>query len=665
MAFVYRAQKFKKFRPNTALGPGQYLPITETKFVKSNNGRAPFESSSKKLNTIYGESFSRIKQIPGPGKYYQDPVYEKSRRIRNLSSIKYSGQEENLLQDKYLSKTGNNFRTKYEVNKAKEVLGFEVKDKRFKNASNLSPGPGNYFQEDKSLNKNQKLRAKSAMEINTINKNKNKNKKGISAPSIPYNDNGFEIDNNNSLIKLEDPNEFMMFRGDQKESVGPGSYDLDNPQIWLKGGTSWSKMKGPKSGNHFGKTEKKVENISKTSTRPQTALEISQNMISTHSINSVSDKSNMSRAATAKMLKTTREQRKWNMIQMRKDFKEETKNRRNKSNRVPLIADDIYDKELQKFNNKQPPGPGYYIDIEKESDFFKRSIPYPEFRQFFLSNNERFPEEKINPLIGPTTYFKQNFYYGGSFNNVDIEMKKDKNKIKETPFNTREKRFNNINAVNGSLNSKKISTPGPGAYNPETKKDKIKNNMNYMFNCRQKRFGPSSSELKWVMMTPGPGDYINPYTATGTRNTLLINGIYTDIRKGKEILRQKAKTQKPLKSMEGDGYPGVGTYDPDKVISIAYQNRKKAKDRKENEKLKIAFDSHIKNEKDFNELKSNLGPGIHYRELPVKAPFIRSPFQSEEERMKLNDTGSGLEPGHYNVKSYFDWNKKTYNVSYL
>jgi len=47
MAFVYRAPKFKKFRPNTALGPGQYLPITETKIVKSNDGRAPFESSAK------------------------------------------------------------------------------------------------------------------------------------------------------------------------------------------------------------------------------------------------------------------------------------------------------------------------------------------------------------------------------------------------------------------------------------------------------------------------------------------------------------------------------------------------------------------------------------------------------------------------------------------
>ena len=73
MAFVYRAEKLKKPRPNTALGPGQYLPITETKLVKSNEGRAPFESSVKKFNTIYGES-SKTKIVPGPGKYYQDPI---------------------------------------------------------------------------------------------------------------------------------------------------------------------------------------------------------------------------------------------------------------------------------------------------------------------------------------------------------------------------------------------------------------------------------------------------------------------------------------------------------------------------------------------------------------------------------------------------------------
>ena len=141
MAFVFREPKLKRIRPNTALGPGQYLPITETKLVKSNEGRAPFESSVKKFNTIYEDSSNKLKDNPGPGKYYQDPVNEKTRKLRNLSSIKYSGQEENLLQDKYLSKTGNNFRTKYDVNKSKEVLGFEVKDKRFRNVSNLNPGP--------------------------------------------------------------------------------------------------------------------------------------------------------------------------------------------------------------------------------------------------------------------------------------------------------------------------------------------------------------------------------------------------------------------------------------------------------------------------------------------------------------------------------------------
>ena len=662
MAFVFREEKLKKIRPNTALGPGQYLPITNTKLVKSNDGRAPFESSVKKFNTIYNDSLSKL---PGPGKYYQDPVNEKTRKLRNLSSIKYSGQEENLLQDKYLSKTGNNFKTKYEVNEVKEVLGFEVKDKRFKNVSNYNPGPGDYIIPDELLIKNKKIRAKSALEVNIKNKNKNKNRKIISAPSIPYNDNGFEIDDNNSLIKLEDPNEFMMFRGDKKESVGPGSYNLDNPKIWFKNGTSWSKMKGNKTMNKLNKEQKKNENESKISTRPQTALEISQNMVSTHSINSVSDYTNMSRASTAKMLKTAREQRKWNMIQMRKDFKEETQKRRNKSNRIPLLANDIYDKQIQKFNNKQTPGPGYYLDIEKESDFYKRSIPYPEFKQFFLSNNERFPEEKINVMLGPTTYFKQNIYYNSSFNTGEIDKRIDINKAKETPFSTREKRFNNINSKNGNIGAKQMKTPGPGSYDPQYIKHKSTNKKYNIFNINQKRFGPTSSELKWLMMTPGPGDYINPYTATGTRNTLLINGIYTDIRKGKEILRQKSKTQKPLKPVENEGNPGVGTYDPDKVMSIAYKNRKISKERKENEKLKIAFDSHIKNEKIKNELKSNLGPGIYYKELPIKAPFIRSPFQNEEERMKETNIGSGIEPGHYNVKSYFDWNKKTYNVSYL
>ena len=669
MAFVFREEKLKRIRPNTALGPGQYLPITDTKIVKSNVGRAPFESSEKKFKPQFGENYSYKKGTPGPGNYYKNDVEEKSKKLENLAKIKQTSQEENLLQDKYLSKTGNNFKTKYNVNNQKEVLGFEVKDKRFKNVSNINPGPGDYFQNIQNEKQN-KFRAKSAIAINPKNQNKknkyiNKNN-GVSVPSIPYNDNGFEIDDNNSLIKLEDPNSFLMFRGDKKESVGPGSYDLDNPKNWLKNGTSWSKMKVPKSLNNFG-NKSLHSNASKLSTRPQTALELSQNIVATHSTNSSISKSVMSRISTAKMLKNAREQRKWNMVQMRQDFKEETQRRRNNSNRIPLLANDYYE-QMEKFSNKQIPGPGYYIDMIKESDFYKKSMPYPEFRQFFLSNNERFPDTKTNENLGPTTYYKDNIYYDSAFNTGEIDKKIDINKNKETPFSTRAKRFtNNSNFQKGITNVTNTKTPGPGTYDPKIMRTIEPNkfgNFNNTFNFRQRRIGPSASELKWQMETPGPGEYINPYTATGTANTLLINGLYIDIRKGKEILRQKAKTQKPLREV-GLNTPGVGTYDPDKVISIAYKNRKKAKDRKENEKLKIAFDSHMKDEKQLSELKSNLGPGIYYKELPSKSPTIRSPFKNEVERMKDGKVGSGLEPGHYDIGNYFDWNKKTYNVSYL
>ena len=669
MAFVYREEKLKKVRPNTALGPGQYLPITETKIVKSNVGRAPFESSVKKFKPQFGENYSYRKGTPGPGNYYKNDLEQKSKKLENITNIKNSAQEEVLLQDKYLSKTGNNVKTKYNLDKSKELLGFEVKEKRFKNVSNFNPGPGDYFQDNED-GKQKKFRAKSAMEINLRNQNKNKKNKhisrinGVKVPSIPYNDNGFEIDDNNSLIKMEDPNIFLMFRGDKKESVGPGSYNLDNPRTWLKSGTSWSKMKVPKNTKQFGDNSL-YSNNSKISTRPQTALELSKNIVTAHSANSSIGKSNMSRASTAKMLKNARDQRRWNMFQMREDFREETQRRRNNSNRIPLLANDYYE-QMQKLSYKQSPGPGYYVDMVKESDFYKKSMPYPEFRQFFLSNNERFPDSRDNENLGPTTYFEKNIYYNSAFNTGEVDKQIDINKNKETPFSTRAKRFTNVSNKNNT-NITNIKTPGPGSYDPKIMREIEPNkfsNFNNTFNFRQKRFGPSNLELKWLMDTPGPGEYINPYTATGTANTLLINGLYIDIRKGKEILRQKAKTQKPLREV-GLNVPGVGSYEPDKVTTIAYKNRKVAKDRKENEKLKIAFDSHMKEEKQLSDMKTNLGPGIYYKEMPIKVTPITSPFMSGEERMKDGKVGSGLEPGHYDIGSYFDWNKKTYNVSYL
>ena len=79
MAFVYKEKKDPlKIRPATALGPGQYLPITETKFIKVNDDRAPFESQELKFKPLSGTIRTNT---PGPGTYYQDVDEVKIQKI--------------------------------------------------------------------------------------------------------------------------------------------------------------------------------------------------------------------------------------------------------------------------------------------------------------------------------------------------------------------------------------------------------------------------------------------------------------------------------------------------------------------------------------------------------------------------------------------------------
>ena len=180
------------------------------------------------------------------------------------------------------------------------------------------------------------------------------------------------------------------------------------------------------------------------------------------------------------------------------------------------------------------PGPGQYINIMKDSVFYRDTIPYLEFKQFFLSNNQRFTALKNNELVGPATYFENNDYYKSSFSLEKILKKKDRNNIKKTPFNSRVKRFD---VLNNKISNE--DNPGPGTYDPKIIKaiesNKFNNKTN-TFNFRSKIFGTVGSDNKWKSSIPGPGSYINPYTTTGTSNTLLINGFYLDIRKGKDIL---------------------------------------------------------------------------------------------------------------------------------
>ena len=459
---------------------------------------------------------------------------------------------------------------------------------------------------------------KSNHKNNNISQRRNNRKNQVIVPSIPYKDNGFEIGENNSLIKLECENDLCKRN---MGKVGPGSYDLDNPHSWVKGGSIWSKSKVEREMN--------ISN-SKEITRPQTALELNINVVPVK--NSEINKGK-------KRLKTANHKPVYKLMN---EYSEDGKNLK-----------------VLKTNYKQSPGPGYYIDMQKNSEFYQDSQAVPESKQFFLSNSGRFPDSKQNAFLGPTTYFKNNDHYKSSFSSFKIKKNTDKNKIKKTPFSSREKRFKNAN--NKIISNYK--TPGPGTYDPKLIKSIEENkfsNTNNTFNLRTKRFETNGTDLKWKISTPGPGAYINPYSATGTSNTLLINGLYTNIQKGKDILRPKTNKSRSL-NRNGNNIPGVGSYNPGLISSISYNNRKKAK---LNNRKNIAFNSRVSYEENKEDYRSNLGPGIYYKDKPVKIMQINPPFYDGVVKFKNNEKMFGIGPGYYEPRSYFDWNKKSYNVTF-
>lgn len=652
MAFVFREERKANLeRPKSSLGPGEYLPITETKKVKLNK-IAPFETKSQRLKSA-SPNFN-----PGPGTYYTNDSLLKQQQIKIKAQIRQMNQDNHLTQEQIIAPYDTMYpiKTKYKLNNNKEQLGFDVKDKRFKSFTNDNPGPGEYNTITRAASaKPQSMRNQF---ITAMHKSKSKKSK-ISAPSIPQKeDYGFDIDSEGKLIRIYNPDNYKHFKGEGGDCVGPGSYQLDNPSTWHKKGPSWSKMKSsrinsavpPKFNNSdtnitIHKTNNKhlKGNISKNTTRPGTAFDM--RMMSAKTQKSQTIINNNNNISVSRIASANREKRKANIKKLYNDDILYDKNK---------DANTLYYEEFIKFTNKQNPGPGYYIDINKESAF--HSTPYPEHRQFFGSNKERFPNPKHISEVGPSTYFQDQ-------NNTNILETYKQSTKQNIPFSSKAPRFgvskyDNIN----------LAYPGPGTYDPIIKSQIEKNHFNNnvtSFNLRQNRFDDKYSNIKSQMNTPGPGSYINPYTASGTANTVCVNGMYIEIRKGKELIRKKSLSHSTHSQMpqqqqhQRDMSPDVGSYDPYKTMTIAYNAKKNAKVYK---CKGVAFCSH--SNKDKKEPKSNLGPGFYYKEKKYIKEQISPPFYQSDIKFRQNEKHS-VGPGQYDTRSYFDWNKKTFNITFI
>ena len=81
----------------------------------------------------------------------------------------------------------------------------------------------------------------------------------------------------------------------------------------------------------------------------------------------------------------------------------------------------------------------------------------------------------------------------------------------------------------------------------------------------------------------------------------------------------------------------------------------------------VAFDSGISRKSlKKSQTGTNLGPGYYYREKMVKVVQKFPPFSQSSKKWPDASTEDMINgPGQYNLTSYFDWNKKSFNVTFV
>lgn len=612
---------------NNNIGPGEYLPLSSIKKFTIN--KEPFLTSSPR-------SKIEIKDTPGPGAYYHDETF--INYLKNLEKEKISKQNDktNLLTKGI---NGNLSKICFLMNTEKK--GFNMKSKRFKilNTSDDPPGPGKYFKEKKNKKKS-KLQKLKENEIFLCKKfNIIKSNEFLKIPTIPSKENifGFDILNNGTLIQKQNPDNYKTFSGEKGDTVGPGTYEIEKPNNWLKTGTSWSKLRTVRDCN---------KNDFSTSLSTTNYSESKNNYNISHNNKTTGRNSKDFTQASSFDLNN------------RTNFHNPKKT--NKKTLLNLIVTNC------KINNKKKckkirtfesviknvePGPGYYYNPKTYSSFKAKYLP--EMKQFFGSKLSRFDTKNIlSNSLGPGTYFKQE--------KALVQMNKTSSAF--APFSSSVERF--------VFSEEKQKEPGPGNYNiPNLEKNKkLSNSSEGKFGSKEIRFY-NMYNMNWKNEIPGPGFYeikkevsMSNVDKNNSKKGKVYNNAKNDLEKHSNIKIQNLITN----GLKEDEIPPIGIYNPGIIDSIDYKIRKKVY---ESRNKNIAFTTTFNKKKNKKNIdidceEANLGPGYYYREKKRKDNKLSAVFHLPEFKTtpKINTM---VGPGQYNLDSYNDWTKKSFNIHYI
>ena len=568
--------------------------------------RAPFNSQSKGHNLL-----EKLNKNPGPGAYNLESDFLKP-QLNALENMNFMANTPRFL-DKNKEKESNPGPGSYNINEK------PLFQKRIFNRpnSNLNKSPHNY-------------------KYNSIN----------SVSSIPSKNHnyGYLENEEGELIQAIVPVSEDYFSGEKNNSVGPGRYYIyfqdKNPIV------KWNRMSS--RALDLGKERKTEKDLKKLKNE------------SLYSINS-----DLSKVDTDISFMPNRERE--NKFEYKK-FK--TKNLMDKYKKN-LNASNANVHNLKKKEEEDD-----NFDIEKEIEFLNSyenkiqkgvfpSYNYNQMRyqykpveqQFFGSTVDRgithIPITDNILFPGPGSYFHQTL--------KNFERKKNFKKNLST--------FAKSERVD-PIFKKSTSSLGPGSYNI-TKVDLYKKksfNKFGNFSC-EKRFPDifkSYDQRKNASNnTPGPGDYDigdlwKKKLEKKQKRLIFVNA-------EKEIKKQLDKKRRESK-------PDFNKYQNANMINIIQSNvnsRINPYSSKHNPFLSGL--GRFKFEGD-TEQKARVGPGQYDLAKNIGKDYSKStivaPFNSNQEKDKgygsyMNETNSLVSPQEYQQDSYFDWNKKSFNIMFV
>ena len=517
---------------------------------------------------------------------------------------------------------------------------FLFKSPRFKSSKSDGidmPGPGSYNIANRPvIPKNYvQLRPSSGVSFQ-YNTNTLNNIATIPAKKQKF---GYYIGDNGELIQAIDPAIDSYFSGTKSNSIGPDRY---NPVLKQKNHlVSWNKMSGRKPKNEVN-IQNNINNLKN---------EISIN----------SSKLSLVETDISSPIRSSKERKKLDKKNM-KPYQLIMNNRINKriisSNN---IGDDIpvdTEKELEFLNHENNIISGkhrsrnYFLNFNK----IRYNAPLEDF-QFFGSSNERKTSESLIlskfPNIGPGSYFKN------TYKKLNI-INSSKNKQ-----NAWEKSLGRDDLPQLKRSSSNI---GPGSYNL------IKNFGKKSFNSygslsSEKRFDLSYLPENNLALNENDNNIGNPGPGSYNFNDPWIKDIKKMIKRP-TLVNVEEEIRKKNNKKDKERKPDFNIYQNDKFINIIQNNIRNKANPYASENMPF-----LSGEKRFKLSKSSssvdLGPGKYniFNKGMINQKFksLIVPFSSNSERKPayFGKSDSGIAPGQYDLDSYFDWNKKSFNAMFI